>query len=230
MSESENTAAVTAAELSPDASPSEGVEIRFWPLLLRLRKQLVSRGRWEVDSWSLQSCSSDRDGVQRQSLECTEHQVADQPTSTDYEWSGLLLQLYRDERAAYRFNLSARDPRIFVVCNEEEGLMRPFSVSASQDVASSYMDGGEEDVYSVAMPAAIQCWIEAFIARHGEPELDAGKSKRRHHGRRPKGGDKGGHKGARKDAEGGMGGASGSRLDRNSALKSSPYKTELNHD
>ena len=73
-----------------------------------------------------------------------------------------------------------------MVCNEDEDAerMEPFLVTASQDVAASYMDGGEEDVYSISMPEAIQCWIEGFIGRHGEPELEIGKGKRRHHGRR----------------------------------------------
>lgn len=168
------------------AADSQHPDIRHWPLLVTLRKKTISRGLWEVDSWSLHSCGSDRDIHQRQSLSWRESAAIDDAGAAcqDYQWSGLSLELFRDERTAYRFNLSAVDPRLFVICNEEDELMQPYLVTASQDEASSYMDGGEEDVYSVAMPTAIQCWIEGFIARHGEPEMDVGKSKRRHHGRR----------------------------------------------
>ena len=167
-----------------DAQPDE---IRYWPLLVTLRNKTITRGLWEVDSWSLLSCDSDRNSAQRQSLigiELPATTASDGSPCQDYQWSGLSLELFRDERAAYRFNLTAADPRLFVICSEEDELMQPYLVTASQDEASSYMDGGEEDVYSVTMPEAIQCWIEAFIGRHGEPELEVGKGKRRHHGRR----------------------------------------------
>ncbi|MEH6651090.1 MAG: DUF3305 domain-containing protein [Motiliproteus sp.] len=176
---------------SSDAQSTNGdvppTEVRYWPLLVQLRRKTISRGLWEVDSWSLHSCDSDRDSDQRQSLSSVALPAVtdtDGSPCQDFCWSGLSLELFRDERAAYRFNLSAVDPRLFVICSEEDELMQPYLVTASQDEASSYMDGGEEDVYSVAMPEAIQCWIEGFIARHGEPELEVGKGKRRHHGRR----------------------------------------------
>lgn len=173
--------------VSTDDADAQPDEIRYWPLLLTLRNKTITRGLWEVDSWSLLSCDSDRDTAQRQSLigvELPATTASDGSPCQDYQWSGLSLELFRDERAAYRFNLSAADPRLFVICSEEDEQMQPYLVTASQDEASSYMDGGEEDVYSVTMPEAIQCWIEAFIGRHGEPELEVGKSKRRHHGRR----------------------------------------------
>lgn len=176
-------AGTVAAEIeSSETECQPQAEVRFWPLVVSLRKQAIKRGLWEVDCWSLQGCASDRTGDQRQEVSVTEQPVAD--GCIDYRWSGLSLELFRDERAAYRFNLSASDPRLFVICSEEDALMQPYLVTASQDDASSYMDGGEEDVYSIAMPEAIQCWIEGFIGRHGEPELEAGKSKRRHHGKR----------------------------------------------
>lgn len=169
----------------PPSRADTPLEVRFWPLLVTLRKQRIKRGLWEVDSWSLQRCASDREAEQRRALSVIERPL--EPGCCDFEWSGLVLELFRDERAAYRFNLSATDPRLFVICTEEEEQMQPYLVTASQDEASSYMDGGEEDVYSIAMPEAIQCWIESFIGRHGEPDLEVGKGKRRHHGRRDKG-------------------------------------------
>ncbi len=173
-----------SADARPDPAPADQPEadIRHWPLRIQLRKQRIQRGLWDADSWSVLGCISDRDEEARKALSVVEQRVDD--SCTDYLWSGLVLELFRDERAAYRFNLSAVDPRLFVICTEEDGVMRPYVLTVSQDVASSYMDGGEEDVYSVAMPEAIQCWIEGFIGRHGEPELEAGKSKRRHHGKR----------------------------------------------
>ncbi len=159
-------------------------ENRLWPMTIYLRREARQHSRWLVDHWSLTALESDRE-AQPQALVCEQRPVA--AHCDEYLWRGLSLQLHRDERAAYRFNLSADDPRLFVVCNEEDQRMRPFVLTASQDLASSYMDGGEEDVFSVPMPPAIQCWIEAFIARHGEPDLMLGKGKRRKHGHRKAG-------------------------------------------
>jgi len=171
-------------------APSDDTQ-DFWPLKVVLRRKRIERGRWEADSWSVATVESDR-GQHRAQQRVEEVPAVDQ--QQDYCWSGLGLELYRDERAAYRFNLSAAQPRLFVICTadeEREGMMRPYLVSASQDAASSYMDGGDEDVFSVPMPNAVQCWIEAFIARHGEPDLELAKGKRRRYrgGRKQEAGD-----------------------------------------
>ncbi|WP_210394570.1 DUF3305 domain-containing protein [Motiliproteus sediminis] len=160
------------------AEPYDWTET-FWPLRVVLRRKTVARGLWEVDSWSAVRVESVRDEVhETQQVE----PLPAQEDSQDYCWTGQGLELFLDERAAYRFNLSAEKPKLFVICTEDEEMgrvMRPYLVSASQDAAASYMDGGEEDVFAVPMPDAIQCWIEGFIARHGEPDLGLRSGKRR---------------------------------------------------
>ncbi|MCE9684202.1 DUF3305 domain-containing protein [Halomonas alkalisoli] len=94
----------------------------------------------------------------------------------------LTLQLYLTERAAYRFNLDADTPRLFVRCGESSGEPRPSAITASQDVAASWLDG-EQQVLEVAMPLAIQAWLEAYLARHGEAPDEGRKKKRKGAGR-----------------------------------------------
>ncbi|MEH6812230.1 MAG: DUF3305 domain-containing protein [Motiliproteus sp.] len=172
---------------SAGTSVSNEEEVRHWPLIVRLRRRTIVHERWDAYSWSIAELCSDResgpDGRCRSREQLSlKQQVIDELIS-DFVSSGLSLELYRDERAAYRFNLGSADPRLFVVCNEnDDSNMEPFLITASQDEAASYMDGGEEDVFSLSMPEAIQCWIEAFIARHGEPEIQAKKGKNRNHG------------------------------------------------
>ncbi|PMR70631.1 DUF3305 domain-containing protein [Halomonas heilongjiangensis] len=89
----------------------------------------------------------------------------------------LTLQLYLTERAAYRFNLDAGTPQLFVRCGESSGEPRPSAITASQDVAASWLDG-EQQVLEVAMPLALQAWLEAYLARHGEAP-DEGRKKKR---------------------------------------------------
>ncbi len=89
----------------------------------------------------------------------------------------LELQLYLTERAAYRFNLSGGVPRLFVRAGDAGERPRPSAITASQDVAAAWLDG-EQQVLEVAMPLAIQAWLEAYLARHGEAP-DAGRNKKR---------------------------------------------------
>ncbi|MGQ7248321.1 DUF3305 domain-containing protein [Halomonas sp. V046] len=94
----------------------------------------------------------------------------------------LTLQLTLTERAAYRFNLSADQPRLFVHAGHCDDIARPCSVSASQDVAAGWMDG-EHRVLEVAMPWALRVWIEAYLAHHGEAPEEGRKKKRQGAGR-----------------------------------------------
>jgi hypothetical protein len=92
------------------------------------------------------------------------------------------LQLLLTERAAYRFNLSAGTPRLFVLCGESSGLPRPAAMTASQDVAAAWLDG-EHQVLEVEMPLAVQVWLEAYLTRHGEAPAEGRKKKRKGAGR-----------------------------------------------
>nr|WP_297456888.1 DUF3305 domain-containing protein [uncultured Halomonas sp.] len=92
------------------------------------------------------------------------------------------LQLYMTERAAYRHNIGAGSPRLFVRCEERDDVVFPDALTASQEVAAGWMDG-ERLVLDVAMPLAIQAWLEAYLVRHGEGDDGARKKKRKGAGR-----------------------------------------------
>ncbi|MCP1318447.1 DUF3305 domain-containing protein [Vreelandella lionensis] len=94
----------------------------------------------------------------------------------------LNLQLYMTERAAYRFNLTAPTPRLFVRAGFTGQTPKPDAITASQDVAAGWLDG-EQQVLEAAMPMAIQVWIEHYLARHGEAPVETRKKKRKGAGR-----------------------------------------------
>lgn len=94
----------------------------------------------------------------------------------------LWLQLSMTERAAYRFNLSSGTPRLFVRAGFTDGPAVPSAITASQEVAAAWMDG-EQRVLEADMPLALQMWIEAYLARHGEAPDEGGKKKRQGAGR-----------------------------------------------
>lgn len=94
----------------------------------------------------------------------------------------LNLQLYMTERAAYRFNLTSHTPRLFVRAGEAGEAPSPDAITASQEVAAGWLDG-EHRVLEVDMPLAIQAWLEAYLAHHGEAPAEGRKKKRKGAGR-----------------------------------------------
>ncbi|RAU18580.1 DUF3305 domain-containing protein [Nitrincola tibetensis] len=129
-----------------------------WPLWVRLEKhEKLSRG-WPCITWSVAEV------------------YAKDPQRSDAHM--IWLQLFRDERIAYRFNLSAETPKLFVVCEEVSSeLSLPRKLTCAQDVAADYMDANQP-VLSIPLPEAIHAWLEAFMAEHGEVE-DPKANKRR---------------------------------------------------
>ncbi|RRJ83965.1 DUF3305 domain-containing protein [Aestuariirhabdus litorea] len=179
--------------MQPQPSPTDEI----YPLKVAMIRSERQVGPWLTASWS-----------------CELHPADASPVNAT-TCATLQLQLHRDERAAYRMNLSSRAPKLFVMCDidelaDDDETLLPRFISASQDLAASYMDGGEEDVFSAPMPVAIQCWIEAFMARHGEDESNSGKRRLRGKGGKGKGGDRqeapsteaGGQSRFNRDAEG----------------------------
>ncbi|MGF1756202.1 DUF3305 domain-containing protein [Vibrio makurazakiensis] len=117
-----------------------------WPIDCLLVAQDIASGRWTTTQWHL----SGFDLSARQS-------------------NTALLELHRDERTDYRFNLSSQNPKLFVVlenldCDEEPNIV---SLTASQSIAGNFMDG-DYLVLSYDMPLPVQAWMEAFIGRNGE--------------------------------------------------------------
>ena len=87
--------------------------------------------------------------------------------------TGFEIELHTTEAEGYFLNITAPDPRIFVMWRLfDDGAMppaRPVLVTVSYNQAGRYMDGGEQ-VDGVPMLPAIAEWMRAFIAVHYKPE------------------------------------------------------------
>ncbi len=128
---------------------SAAFQLNTWPLWVLLEQTtLISRG-WETQRWQVSELSQ---------------QPLDAPQAVKLE-----LQLYRDLRSAYRFNLSSIAPKVFIVCQETESGWVPHQITVCQDEAADYLDAGQP-VLDIPMPAAIHAWMEAFMTYHGEAE------------------------------------------------------------
>lgn len=86
---------------------------------------------------------------------------------------GFEIELHPTEAEGYFLNLTAPNPRVFVMWRLfDDGAMpaaRPVLVTLSYNQAARFMDGGEQ-VDAVPMAPAIADWMRPFIAAHYRPE------------------------------------------------------------
>ena len=83
------------------------------------------------------------------------------------------IELHPTEAEGYFLNITAPDPRIFVMWRFfDDGAApraRPVVVTVSYNEASRFMDSGEQ-VDGVPMLPEIAAWMHAFVAVHYKPE------------------------------------------------------------
>ncbi|KIE20615.1 hypothetical protein SE23_10455 [Vibrio sinaloensis] len=134
----------------------------LWPIQCELISHEISTGIWVTTQWQLSG-----------------FELAPNNASQNVA----LLQLHRDERTDYRFNLSSQQPKLFLVLDSVDNDDEPniVALTASQSVAGQYMDG-DYLVLSKEMPLPVQAWMEAYIGRHGEL-LEQRRKKRKGAGR-----------------------------------------------
>jgi uncharacterized protein DUF3305 len=82
---------------------------------------------------------------------------------------GFELELHRDEAEGYYLNLTAPEPRVFILwrMEGEEGL--PVYVTVSSEEAGRWMDGGHS-VDSVKMPREIFAWAGEWVEKNYKPK------------------------------------------------------------
>ena len=120
--------------------------------------------RWVSEKWELAGVEPDAGSGE---ISCTALEGG------AWLWRGFTLDLHPSEAEGYYLNMSAPDPRVFVMwrLEEWEGVetARPWVTTASYHEAARMMDGGET-VDSLAMPAAVREWIEPWLAANYKPE------------------------------------------------------------
>ena len=84
-------------------------------------------------------------------------------------WKGLELRLYPDAAESYWYNLTAPDPRVFVVCRDEEDGFGPVLVTVDPDEANGHLEA-DDQVLSVALPAELHPLLERYVLEHFRPQ------------------------------------------------------------
>jgi hypothetical protein len=120
--------------------------------------------RWVSEKWELTGVEPDAGAIE---ISCTAL------PGNAWLWRGFTLDLHPSEAEGYYLNLSAPDPRVFVMwrLEEWEGVetARPWVTTASYHEAARMMDGGET-VESLTMPAAVHDWIRPWLEVNYKPE------------------------------------------------------------
>ena len=82
----------------------------------------------------------------------------------------LPLELFRKETEGYKYNLSLKQPSVFVVLRDDEDdesdEVNPFMATVCPYEAQDYMDSSEETVQSVPMPDTVASWLAEFVETH----------------------------------------------------------------
>ncbi len=141
--------------------------LESFPVSIIVAFQNTCDNRWESGHWKVTGLvaggQSAKPGVRRETLHAGSGDA-------QYLWTGLRVELHKDDAESYYFNIVSDTPKVFVICNRNEGEpLEPFIVTLSYDEAASYMEG-DEAVESVAMPAELYRWVEQYVLEHYVPE------------------------------------------------------------
>jgi hypothetical protein len=88
--------------------------------------------------------------------------------------AGFRIELHRDEIEGYYLNVSAPEPRVFILWRmdgegKEESHALPVHVTVSSEEASRWLDGGHS-VDGVKMPAEIFAWVGEHVEKTYRPK------------------------------------------------------------
>jgi len=102
--------------------------------------------------------------------------LLDQAGVAQWLHEGFSIELHRDEAEGYYLNLTAPDPRVFVLwrmegedVEESQRQATPVFVTASSEEAARWMDGGHS-VDGVRMTAEIFAWVGEWVEKNYKPK------------------------------------------------------------
>jgi hypothetical protein len=84
-------------------------------------------------------------------------------------YPGLELTLVRDEAEGYYLNVTAPEPKVFVLWRADGDEARPQFVTVSYHEGARWMDSGE-NVDAVALPPELLAWVGEFVEQNYRPE------------------------------------------------------------
>jgi len=136
------------------------VEKPKFPIAVVMQRR-VSQSRWVDHVWEPIGVLSGHEGAPRQ--------LVDRPDVKQWLHPGFALVLHRDELEGYYLNVSASEPRVFVLWRMEGENGLPLDVTVSSEEGGRWLDGGHS-VDALAMPADIFAWVGEYVENNYRPE------------------------------------------------------------
>jgi Protein of unknown function (DUF3305) len=125
------------------------------------RRVIVNR--WQSEVWEPLGVLTGYEGEPEPRV------IVSEETATQWLYPGFDIALHRSEAEGYYHNVSAPEPRVFVLWRMQDERAVPHFVTVSYDEASRWMDGGE-NVDSVPMPAELLAWVGEFVEQNYRPQ------------------------------------------------------------
>lgn len=123
----------------------------------------VLANKWADSQWEAVGVVPDRPGESHEP-----RLLHEDAHGCQWLFPGFRLRLFSDEAENYLLNVTAPEPRVFVMWRLEEDLARPALLTVSYGEAARMMDA-DERVDGVPMPADIRDWVNEFARRHYRP-------------------------------------------------------------
>ena len=130
-------------------------------------ERMALNNRWANEKWEAKCVIPDLTPTAQPRV------VVDTPQITQILFSGLAIQLYRDEAEGYGMNITSTEPKVFVLWRMGETMGKtaaePQMLTVSYHEGSRWLDSGE-NVDGVPLPVELIGWIAAFAERNYRPE------------------------------------------------------------
>lgn len=120
--------------------------------------------RWQSEKWEAKGVLPDLRGPDAEP--CT---IYDDGARREVLYSGLEISLKGEELESYYLNLTAPEPKVFVLVRADDGTPRPAFVSLSYGRAAGWMDANET-VDAVPLPPELYVWVGEFVERYYRPK------------------------------------------------------------
>jgi len=157
------------ARIVPRSGKKAMAALRF-PVAVVIER-LTLANRWTSEKWQVGTVERDDSPLE------VAVKLSDDATGTRWRFTGFGVELHASECEGYFLNITAPEPKIFVMWRMLEperiaadGLSaKPQLVTVSYNEAARLMDGGEM-VDAVPLFAELLAWMQPYVAANYKPE------------------------------------------------------------
>ena len=137
------------------------------PVAVLVEYQVIHDNRWTDSRWVVTGVVA---GEQFSDAGMHCKLVHSNDAGKHYLWTGLSIELHKDDAESFYCNLMSDNPGVFVICDEaQDEPLRPSIVTLSYSEATTYMET-DQRVERVAMPAELYRWLEHYVLSNYVPE------------------------------------------------------------